>query len=227
MDIGMSIHSELSKFWRILSDAEYRVFRRDYKAYRRAHGKGTPAGYPGLLPGQTVLDIGGGRGDWTAMMVDRYAVIAHIFELHPQFAAKLQKRFSENEAVCTHAFALGKDNMELSLSHDGDASWGGVQPDATATGVVRNLVEVFEELKLDRIAVAKVDIEGGEYELLPALIETGYIEKFDRITVQFHEFGEGDRKRRNDIRLALSQTHDCVWCYPFVWEEWHIKGLGT
>ncbi|WP_058309397.1 FkbM family methyltransferase [Shimia thalassica] len=223
----MSIHSELSKFWRILSDAEYRAFRRDYKAYRRAHGKGTPAGYPGLLPGQTVLDIGGFRGDWTAMMVERYAVNAHIFELHPQFAAKLQKRFSENEAVCTHAFALGKDNMELSLSDDADASSVFVQSDATTTGAVRNLVEVFEELKLDRIGVAKINIEGGEYELLPTLIETAYIEKFDRITVQFHEFSEGDRKRRDDIRLALSQTHDCVWCYPFVWEEWHIKGLGT
>jgi len=223
----MSLKSEVSKMWRILTDPAYRAFRSDYKAFRRAHGRGTPSAYTGLLPGQTVLDIGGYVGDWAETMTARYAVTVHTFEPHPRFASMIRDRFADRTDVIPHDFAIGSTNAELILSDDENASSAFVTDGPTATGHVRDVVSVFEELALGQIAAAKMNIEGGEYDLLPALIDAGLIAKFDRLTVQFHKFSEGDRTRRDDIRKALAQTHHCVWCYPFIWEEWHLKELGT
>ena len=223
----MSVRSELSKFWRILTDPAYRAFRRDYKNFRRAHGKGTPGAYTGLLTGQTVLDVGGFHGEWAEMMRRRYAVRVEVFELHPSFAKDLKARFAGQEDVVIHPYAIGHADGEMALSDDGDASSALVGDGPSVTGQVRAVGPVFEEHGLDHVAVMKVNIEGGEYDLLPALIEDGLIDRIDRITVQFHKFTEDDRARRDEIREALSRTHDCVWCYPFIWEEWHKKGLGV
>ncbi|MBR9852909.1 MAG: FkbM family methyltransferase [Rhodobacteraceae bacterium] len=223
----MSIRSELSKTWRILTDPAYRAFRADYKAFRAAHGRGTPDSYTGLKPGDVVLDIGGYHGDWAEVMAARYAVKAHVFEPHPRFAKMIEDRFSGRDDVEAHGFAIGSAEGELILSDDENASSAFVTDGPSAKGIVRNVAAVFDELGLERVAVAKINIEGGEYDLLPALIEAGLIDRFDRITVQFHKFSEGDRTRRDEIRKALAKTHDCVWCYPFIWEEWHRQGLGV
>ncbi|MDV4144869.1 FkbM family methyltransferase [Shimia sp. FJ5] len=223
----MSIGSELRKAWRILTDPAYRVFRADYKAFRAAHGRGTPESYTGLLPGDVVLDVGGYHGDWAEAMAARYAVKVHVFEPHPRFAEMIADRFAGREDVVAHGFAIGSSNCELTLSDDENASSAFVTDGPTAKGVVRDVREVFDELGIERVAVAKINIEGGEYDLLPALIDAGLIDRFDRLTVQFHKFSEGDRARRDAIREDLAKTHDCVWCYPFIWEEWHRQGLGV
>lgn len=223
----MSVRSELSKFWRILTSPTYRAFRAEYKAFRAAHGRVTPDAYTGLLPRDVVLDIGGYHGDWAEAMAARYAVNVHVFEPHPRFASMIEKRFSGREDVVPHAFAIGSMDAELLLSDDENASSAMVTDGPIAKGVVRDVATVFDELQLERVAAAKINIEGGEYDLLPALISADLVDRFDRITVQFHKFNEGDAKRRDDIRVALSETHDCVWCYPFIWEEWHRKGLGV
>ncbi|SHI43830.1 methyltransferase, FkbM family [Shimia gijangensis] len=221
----MSVRSELSKFWRIMTDPAYRAFRAEYKAFRAAHGKNTPASYTGLMPGDVVLDIGGYHGDWAEAMAARYAVNVHVFEPHPRFATMIEQRFAERDDVVPHAYAIGSADAELLLSDDENASSALVADGPTAKGAVRNVAEVFKEFGFEKIGATKMNIEGGEYDLLPALIENGLIDQFERITVQFHKFSEGDRKRRDDIREALSKTHTCVWCYPFIWEEWHHKAL--
>ena len=43
--------------------------------------------------------------------------------------------------------------------------------------------------EINKIALIKINIEGGEYELLDRLIETNLIEKIEDIQVQFHEMG--------------------------------------
>lgn len=221
----MSVRSELSKLWRIMTDPAYRAFRAEYKAYRSAHGKGTPASYTGLMPGDVVLDIGGYHGEWAEAMAARYAVTVHVFEPHPRLAGMIEQRFAARDDVVPHAYAIGSSDAELLLSDDENAPSAFVTDGAVAKGEVRNVVDVFERTGLEKIGAAKINIKGGEYDLLPALIDTGMIDRFERITVQFHKFSEGDRKRRDDIRESLSKTHICVWCYPFIWEEWHHKHL--
>ena len=83
--------------------------------------------------------------------------------------------------------------------------------------------DVFDRLGLERIDLLKVNIEGGEYELLPFLIRSGWIKKIVDLQVQFHTIGAEYVSAREAIRSALSKTHVESWCYWFVWESWTIQ----
>ena len=61
----MSVSSELNKLWKLASDPEFRAMKRQVKAFRAAHGRGTPERYEGLSPGDVVLDVGCASGEIT------------------------------------------------------------------------------------------------------------------------------------------------------------------
>ena len=69
----------------------------------------------------------------------------------------------------------------------------------------------------------KVNIEGGEYDLLEFLIDSNYIEIIDNIQVQFHDFIPDAEERMKNIHKKLEKTHFLTWQYPFVWENWQLK----
>ncbi len=84
--------------------------------------------------------------------------------------------------------------------------------------------EVLTPAAFPLIDLAKVNIEGGEYDLLPAFDEAGVLPRLRMLQVQFHLFAPADIERRNAIRATLSRTHNCDWSYDFVWEQWSLKG---
>ncbi len=69
----------------------------------------------------------------------------------------------------------------------------------------------------------EINIEGGEYEVLPRLIDVGMVKDIDRLQIQFHSFVDNAAARREDIQSKLAKTHEMVWCYDFVWECWTRK----
>jgi hypothetical protein len=81
----------------------------------------------------------------------------------------------------------------------------------------------FDELGLDRIDLLKLNIEGGEYDVLDRLHETGRLPRIDQILVQFHEWHPHAHRRRRAIRAALRDTHVEEWDYPWVWERWRLR----
>ena len=66
----------------------------------------------------------------------------------------------------------------------------------------------------------KINIEGGEYDLLDRLITTGLVGKIDNIQVQFHEFVPNAKERMQNIQKKLSKTHTPTYQYEFIWENW-------
>jgi FkbM family methyltransferase len=210
----------LAKRWRILTDPDFRTFRARIKRFKREQGVGTPSRFEGVGPGSTVFDFGGYEGEWTATMRRTYDCTVHVFEPHPTFAAALASRFKGDPKVICHDFALGAQNGTLTLSDSADASSVFVTEGAHVTGRLRAAAAFLSEIDRARIAAAKINIEGGEYDLLPALIASGDIERFDVLAIQFHDYSRGDSARRDAIRAALARTHDCVWNYDFVWECW-------
>ena len=219
----MTVPSELHKLWKLATDPAFRARKRMMREFRAAHGRGTPLRYEGLKPGDVVLDLGGYLGDWAAAMTERYGVTVHVFEPHPRFAAAIKRRFPGRADIRVHDFAVGAIRGSLDLSDDENASSALVTEGPKVTGTVRPVEEVFDELGLDRLGVVKMNIEGGEYDLLPALIDSGLIARIDRLTVQFHHYTDAQIGQREAIRDGLSRTHDCVWDYPFIWEEWARK----
>jgi hypothetical protein len=70
----------------------------------------------------------------------------------------------------------------------------------------------------------KVNIEGGEYELLDHLIDTGLICRVRDVQVQFHDdvLPDADRRMRA-IQAGLSKTHTLLWQHEWIWECWRRK----
>jgi len=70
----------------------------------------------------------------------------------------------------------------------------------------------------------KINIEGGEYELLLALLDSpALIQGIRYFQVQFHDFVPDAQAQREHIRQRLSATHELMWDYPFIWESWRLK----
>jgi hypothetical protein len=112
--------------------------------------------------------------------------------------------------------------LEFMIQDDGSSLYG--TKDARMVDVrVRNVNSVFSELKIDRVACVKMNIEGAEYEVLCSLIESGWISCCDSFLIQFHKQPVGYQEKLNFIHSSLSTTHKLEWAYPFIWELWTKK----
>lgn len=173
-----------------------------------------------LDAGSTVFDLGGYHGDWTAEIVARYGARTYVFEPIAQFHAQICERFAADGRVTPCQFGLGARDEQLSMELSADGTGAFVAGSASET--VR-IVEIGSFLAANGIAgidLMKINIEGGEFELLEHLTTTGDIRRVRRLQVQFHDFVPDAVRRRARLVEALSRTHRQVWSYHFVWEEW-------
>ena len=174
-------------------------------------------------PNSVIFDVGGFQGNWAFDIHERYGSQVHVFEPHPVFVQEIRDRFQDNPAITIHDFALGHDKGSLTLSDDGDASSSFHSAKNTVTGRIKAVSGFFANTDIPRIDLMKVNIEGGEYDLLPALIKDGIMPRIGILQVQFHLFSKDDIHRRNAIRTMLAETHTCDWNYDFVWEQWSLR----
>lgn len=171
-------------------------------------------------PDSLVFDVGGFQGNWASEIYDRYGSRIHIFEPHPNFIKQLRQRFDGNNAFIIHGFALGLTEGTLTLTDDGDASSSFRNAKRVVTGRIEPVERFFENAAISDIDLMKINIEGGEYDLIPALVEGGVMPRIGILQVQFHLFSADDIQRRDQIRNMLAKTHSCDWSYDFVWEQW-------
>ncbi|MEQ9566545.1 MAG: FkbM family methyltransferase, partial [Pseudomonadales bacterium] len=161
-------------------------------------------------------------GTWTDAIFDSYGCQVQIFEAHSRFAAELEAKYASNPRITVNAFALGRDDGDFLISDNGDASSalkhdrGGLIGRVVSAG---NFMAGFQPAIID---LAKINIEGGEYELLPALHDAGQLERFKLLQIQFHLFDKKHIAARDRIRKTLSLSHQCDWSYDFIWEQWSL-----
>tara|TARA_B100001250_G_C19690784_1_gene740190 strand:+ start:183 stop:878 length:696 start_codon:yes stop_codon:yes gene_type:complete len=165
------------------------------------------------------FDVGGFEGDYTDKILNQYDCKAYIFEPHPEYFRKLQKRFINKKNVKLFNYGLGGKTENLFLTDDSESSKVTDTKTELKT-LVRDITEVIEELAIEKIDLLKLNIEGMEYELLEKLIETGEINKIDKLKIQFHENVSNAARWREKIRNELKNTHKEIWTYYMVWERW-------
>ena len=108
--------------------------------------------------------------------------------------------------------------------------------DAADTDVnvrVRRLSTMARELNVSSVALLKLNIEGGECDVLEDLLnhrKAGraegrqlYVGDVSNIQVQFHETPMQTPERVQRIRRALNATHCLTYSFPFVWENWRLR----
>ena len=182
--------------------------------------------YP-LTEGSVVFDLGGYVGDFADKINQKYGCQVFLFEPSEQYFAQCEARFKDNPKIKCFNFALSSFSGRAQLSESGDASSILDQlvadADDTEAVEVRAFKDVFDELGVETVDLIKINIEGGEFDILPHLIDNNLITRFKNIQVQFHNFVADATARRERIRADLDCTHTETWCYEFVWENWRLK----
>ena len=181
--------------------------------------------YP-LNADSIVFDVGGYRGDFAEEVHRRHGCTVYIFEPVAEFHRRCVERFVGNPKIICLNHGLSSDDgfFDIGLAENASS-----YSSAHATGEIqrvelRSIVNCIRELNVERIDLMKINIEGGEFDVLPALVTSGDIKKIRHLQVQFHNFIEKAASRRSAIRDDLARTHDEKWNYEFVWESWSLKG---
>lgn len=180
--------------------------------------------YP-LSRDSIVFDLGGYRGDFAAAIHQRYGCRVFVFEPVPQFHRMCVERFRGNDSIVCLNYGLSDHKGSLDIVLNDDASslvaCGGAGERVRVQ--LHSVVDCIHELEISCIDLMKINIEGGEFDVIPALIESGLITQVCHLQVQFHNFIERAGQRRAAIREHLVLTHAEMWNYEFVWESWTLR----
>jgi FkbM family methyltransferase len=175
--------------------------------------------YP-LDPSSVVLDVGGYEGDFAAQIHSRYGCEVHIFEPVLGQYNKIQKRFAGNAKINVHPYGLSGKNEKRQFGVSGDASSAFRIDDEVTEVELRCVSEVICSITMGDVALIKINVEGGEYEIIDALAEHGLLNRFRNIQVQFHDFIPDAQNRLRNARRLLGSTHVPTYMFSFVWENW-------
>jgi len=198
-----------------------RRHQRDLR-YARAHG--LLQGVLSMLrPGDVVVDCGANQGDVTGPLAEAGAIV-HAFEPDPYNLAKLTDRFSGVANVHLHAAAVGVSAGTVRLMRA--ANWE-ANPDLASVkstivagghniggdGIDVPMIDFPAFLRgliaeHGRVAFVKMDIEGAELDLLPAMLEQRLFDNIQLTVAETHERKFKDlRTRFADLRAAISERY--------------------
>ncbi len=173
--------------------------------------------YP-LNENSVVYDVGGYLGIWAAEIVVRYNPNLVIFEPISEFYESLREKFVGNSKITVHPVGLSDHSSVTNINKCEDAT--SLYTDTGAKEEIR-IVDVLEfNRELDLMSI---NCEGSEYPLLLRMLQIGMVEKCKSVQVQFHEFYPNAPALRQEIRSKLEQTHEEMYCFPYVWESWRRK----
>jgi len=179
--------------------------------------------YEQLNSNSTVFDLGGYKGDFASNIYSKYCCNIYIFEPVKEYSNKIINRFSKNIKIKVFPFGLGAKKETMSISINNDAS--SIFNTGNETQIIEliSFKDFLNENSIDHIDLIKINIEGGEYELLNHIIESNLVSCIDNFQIQFHDFISNADTLRKNIQDKLQLTHCLTYNYNFVWENWKKK----
>jgi FkbM family methyltransferase len=169
-----------------------------------------------------VIDGGGYHGNWTNEILCRYGCRSILFEPVPLFAESLRRRYASNSRVEVCEVALANRTGYARIAFAQNSSSIFLMPsDAEMLDIaLLDFCSFLRERGIRELACLKLNIEGGEYDVLEQLISLNLLSMIRCLLVQFHRIEPQSEARRDLIQQALRKTHQCRFDYPFVWECW-------
>ncbi len=212
----------LYKVIRFITSSKYRKKYMALKRFRRAGGEKLRSEYI-LKDDDIVFDLGGYRGDWTASLPNPDCQV-YLFEPVKEFAEYCKERFAKRPNI--HCFNIGLDATTHAghISHEDDASSLYHKEGEVEAADFVDIEEFMDDHGIERVKLIKMNIEGGEYDILEKLIRDGRIRVFENIQIQFHDIPEIDSENRMyRIWDKLSKTHVVTWSFrPYIHENWEL-----
>lgn len=170
-----------------------------------------------------VFDLGGYEGQWTSDIFSKYLCNVYVFEPFLPYADYIRERFIQNSKIKVFPFGLGKEEKRLPFYVNNDASSTFRRSRVSHEIEIRRASTFFRDANIARIDLMKINIEGGEYDLLEEILEAGLVTRIQNIQVQFHDFVPNGYLKMKKIQEFLSITHQLTYQYEFVWENWKLK----
>ncbi len=187
--------------------------------WKKGHGERSRYLYD-LNENSIVFDLGGYKGQWASDIFSQYVPNIYIFEPVKKYAQDITDRFLHNKKIKVFAFGLSNKEATEDIWIAGDRSSTYTLKGTKETIEFKSAKNFFATEKITTIDLMKINIEGGEYDLLEHLLETGLVKNIQNIQVQFHDFVPNAEKRMIAIQEKLKKTHHTTYQYPFVWENW-------
>lgn len=192
--------------------------------------------FDGLTADSICVDAGAHEGNWSYEIWRRYKCKIVALEPMPEYISKAYLRLAGTGALiiplALHGRSGGSDTFYSHGAMSGPFSDGAPQivgniglPDLMMDLSVPSPTEGHDGA---RIAVLKLNIEGGEYSVLESILEcsTGgktFASYVDNIIVQPHPIVPDFERRWKAIQEGLAKTHECVFMEKFCWEGWRLK----
>ena len=144
----------------------------------------------GLGPASIVYSFGVGEDvSFEMELIERFGTPVHAFEPTPRSLAWVRSQ-ALPKAFTLHELGLASWDGEASFTPPPNplhVSYSMVRDDRDGSAIsapVRRLSTIAAELGHARVHLLKMDIEGGEYTVLPDLLASGLL--VDQLLVEFH-----------------------------------------
>lgn len=171
-----------------------------------------------------VFDIGGYKGEFATSIFCKYNSHVYVFEPVKDYFAVIEDKFSHNDKVIPYNFGLGGIEEDIQITLQGDSSSIFLEGGKKETIKVKSITNFIKSNNIKNIDLMKINIEGGEYDLLETLLSGDEIKIVKNIQVQFHDFLINDaNEKMTKLQEKLALTHDLTYQYEFVWENWKLK----
>jgi len=170
-----------------------------------------------------VFDLGGYIGEWSDKIQRKYDSKVYIFEPVLKYFSELKKTFELKEKIKIYNFGLSDKTYDTEIIHNGASSSLYLIDGEKEKIKLINFVDFIKSEEIKNIDLIKINIEGGEYDLLDFILENNLQTQINNFQIQFHKMFDDCEIRRNNIREKLSETHTLTYDYTFVWENWEKK----
>ena len=209
-------------------DFDPQVHRERVRKWQESNGEERfRTNYECLNAGSIVLDLGGYHGVFSLFMNAKYGALCHVFEVIPELCSRIEAARGDNPKIVVHPFGLAGSTRkeQLFLAEQGSSTF--VNRASESRQITIRLVKASQwfdrELEGRSVDLMKINIEGGEYELLEHMIRKSLVRRVRNILVQFHEdVIPGAAARMARIQSALSKTHRLTFQERFIWENWEL-----
>lgn len=181
--------------------------------------------YP-LSPDDWVIDGGAYQGVFSHAIASRY--LCNVLALEPirRFYGQCVDRLKDFPKVVVKNAGISDRSRPESFAVRNDSSGQFSPSDEIETVLligVREALGIIENRGFEsRIALLKLNIEGGEFSVLEEVLRAGLAHRFKNIQVQNHLCVPHAEERWKRIEEGLAQTHHLTYCEPWVWSNFEL-----
>ena len=177
----------------------------------------------------TFFDVGAYNGEWSQIMTEKYGGTSHIFEIQPAAIKNLKKKFKSSPNIFVNPFGLASSEYTSTVPYTGSNDCFSLFPafnhGKTTKVKFKNIKSFIEINNITSIDVIKINIEGGEYDLLEYMIQENLHTLCKNLQIQFHAQYPIPNffQRYRNITNTLQQSHQKTLDFFFVWENWKLS----